>query len=707
MAQDAEALAGNLTGIDKGFDMSMAQSHFAAGCFHLAEKMARDALRENRENRDGIDAVGLLGAIAYRAGRTDDAIALMARAANAMPQIAPYHANLCEMFRATGRLEEAVQAGARAVLADPKLALAHVNLAVAYIAGADFKRGETSARRGCDLDPAMAEAFNALGNALRGQKRRDEAEDAYRHAMTLKPDYYDAVSNCGVMLRDRRNYAAAEPLLRNALRMRPASVDAHLQLALNCQNHDKSDEALKILTQAGALEPTRADAFFAIARILAERGKTEGAISACRQALKAKPDHPTVLNLLGRLLRETDDMAQAIAFCRKALEQKPDAPDILNNLGIALLESGDLDGAAEALTRAVAIEPGSVATYINLASARKFKAGDPEIAAMEQALADPKSDPRNAIGLRYATGKVMDDIGEHERAFALYAEGAAMKRKTINYNGPAMARLFDRIKHVFTPELLAEKSGLGSTTERPVFIVGMPRSGSTLIEQILASHSQVQALGEVKTLHNAVLALDEGFAASMRYPELMHLFDKSQLETVRRNFESHLPPRDEGKSVYTDKMLTNYFYVGLIYLLYPNARVIYSRRNAVDTCLSCYSKLFKEEMAYTYDLKELAQYYRKCSELMEHWMKVLPEGFILAVDYEDVVGDIETSARRITAHCNLDWEPACLDFHKNERVVKTASVAQVRRPLYQTSVARWKRYGAAIDPLVTALGDRA
>ena len=700
MAQEAQALTGNVTGVD----MSVAQDHFAAGRLHLAERMAREALKENRNN---VDAMGLLGAIAYRVGRSDDAIALMSRAAKLMPQVASFHANLCEMFRAGGRLEEAVKAGAAAVLAEPQLALVHANLAVAYIAGGDFKRGEKASRRAAELAPDMAEAFNALGNALRGQRRFDEAGDAYAHAMVLKPDYYDAVSNCGVMLRDRKNYVAAEPLLRQALRMRPASVDAHLQLALNCQNHDQSDEALKILTQAGALEPTRSDAFFAIARILAERGKTEGAISACRQALKAKPDHPTVLNLLGRLLRETDDVAQAISYCRKALAQKPDAPDILNNLGIALLESGDLDGAAEALTRAVAIEPGSVATYINLASARKFKAGDPEIAAMERALADPKSDQRNAIGLRYAIGKVMDDIGEHERAFALYAEGAAMKRKTINYNGPAMARLFDRIKRVFTPDLIAEKAGLSMSAERPVFIVGMPRSGSTLIEQILSSHSQVQALGEVKTLHNAILSLDEGFAASMRYPELMHLMDGSQMEMVRRHFESHLPVLEEGKLLHTDKMLTNYFYVGLIYLLYPNARVIYSRRNAVDTCLSGFSKLFKEEMAYTYDLAELAQYYRKCTGLMEHWKKVLPAGFILDVDYEDVVSDIETSARAIVAHCNLEWEPACLDFHKSERVVKTASVAQVRRPLYQTSVARWKRYGAAIDPLMKELGDMA
>ena len=597
---------------------------------------------------------------------------------------------------------------------DPALVSAHNNIAVVYIGGGDFVRGEIACRRALSLAPDFAEAHNNLGNALRGQGKLDEAEGAFRRAMAIDPDYFEALANCGAMLRDAGRADTAEPILRKALSLRPGSVDAYVQLAINCQMQSEprggtadikaSDEALNLLTRAVALDPTRGEAFLLIARILAGRGKTQGAITACRRALKARPDQPSVLNLLGRLLRETEDITAAIDYCRQALVQSPDAPDILNNLGIALLESGDLDGAAQALRQAIAAAPQTITTYINLASARKFKAGDPEIAVMEKALADLPLDDRNAIGLRYALGKVCDDIGEHERAFALFSEGSAMKRKRVNYNEAGILRLFDRIRHVFSPEFVAEKSGLGDAEARPVFIVGMPRSGSTLIEQILASHPAVQGLGEVKHLHNAILSLDEGFSPSMRYPELAHMMDASQLQAIASHYRRAIPVAGDGKTMTTDKMLTNYYYVGLIYLLFPNARVIYSRRNAIDTCLSCYSKLFREEMAYTYELGELTRYHKKCTQLMEHWKKVLPDGFILDVDYENVVGDIETEAKRIVAHCGLDWDAACLDFHKNERSIKTASAAQVRRPLYASSVERWRKYGAAIEPLAAMLG---
>jgi tetratricopeptide (TPR) repeat protein len=440
---------------------------------------------------------------------------------------------------------------------------------------------------------------------------------------------------------------------------------------------------------------------------LLERGKTEGAMSACRRALKNKPNHPGALNLMGRILRETEDLTGSIEHCRRALEQRPDRPDMLNNLGISLLESGDLDGAAAALMRAAEIEPQTLSTYINLAAARRFNAGDPEIAVLERAAERPSLGVEERTGLHYALGKVYDDIGDHARAFAQFEAGAALKRGTISYVEAPMMRLFDRIAHVFSPRLIAEKQGLGDAEARPVFIVGMPRSGSTLVEQILASHAEVHATGELKHLHQGIISVDRTYGSAMRYPELVHLMEKPQFEAIIRHYRAHMPAMPAGKRIATDKMLTNYYYVGLIYLLFPNARIIHCTRNAVDTCLSCFSKLFREEMSYTYDLKELAHYYRKYAGLMAHWKRVLPEGFILDVAYEDVVGDLEREARRVTAHCGLAWDAACLDFHKTERVIKTASVAQVRRPLYASSVQRWRKYGAAVEPLVAELGSLA
>ena len=204
-----------------------------------------------------------------------------------------------------------------------------------------------------------------------------------------------------------------------------------------------------------------------------------------------------------------------------------------------------------------------------------------------------------------------------------------------------------------------------------------------------------------------MLEVDRAFGSAVRYPELMHLIEQSQLQSVVNYYREHLPTLPEGKTRITDKMLTNYYYVGLIYLLFPNARIIHCKRNAVDTCISCYSKMFREDMPYTYDLKEIAHYYQKYSELMEHWKSVLPQHYILEVKYEEVVGDLENSARRIISHCDLEWDAACLEFHKTDRPVKTASVTQVRQPLYASSVERWRNYGELVDPLVKELGPLA
>jgi hypothetical protein len=208
----------------------------------------------------------------------------------------------------------------------------------------------------------------------------------------------------------------------------------------------------------------------------------------------------------------------------------------------------------------------------------------------------------------------------------------------------------------------------------------------------------------VKHLHQGIVAVEQALGSAMRYPELAHLMERPQFDAIAGHYHAHMPKLPEGKRLTTDKMLTNYYYVGLIYLLFPNARVIHCTRNAVDTCVSCFSKMFREDMTYTYDLKELARYYRKYAGLMAHWKAVLPEGFILDVAYEDIVGDIEREARRIVGHCGLEWDAACLEFHKTDRVVKTASAAQVRRPLYKHSVQRWRKYGNAIEPLVKELG---
>jgi hypothetical protein len=373
------------------------------------------------------------------------------------------------------------------------------------------------------------------------------------------------------------------------------------------------------------------------------------------------------------------------------------------------MEIGDLKGAVEVLSKAKAQQPDSLRTLINLASAKKFKDGDPDIAKLEEAHQRISTMPEDQqMSLHYALGKAFDDVKRYHEAFEQFMAGAKLKRKTLKYDEGATLRLFDRIRQVFSPKLLEEKTGLTSHRgENLIFIIGMPRSGSTLTEQIIASHPTVYGAGEIKLLHQAVQSVDQVFGGNVRYPELMHLLEQPQIDQLGQHYLAHLPKAPEGKTHFTDKMLTNYYYVGLLHMIYPESRIIHTRRHPADTCISCFSKLFREDMPYTYDLQEVARYYRRYTDLMNYWHRLLPSGRILDVHYELVVQDLEGQARRLLDYCGLGWDERVLEFHKTERPVKTASVTQVRQPIYSSSTERWRNYGPLVDPLIKELGPLA
>jgi hypothetical protein len=265
-----------------------------------------------------------------------------------------------------------------------------------------------------------------------------------------------------------------------------------------------------------------------------------------------------------------------------------------------------------------------------------------------------------------------------------------------------MLARFARIRAIFSADLMARRSGIGCASSVPVFVIGMPRSGTTLVEQILASHSKVFGAGELPDLSNAVarLRVQDGHA----FPEIVPLLSDRQLRQIGENYAASISSLAPAAERITDKMPLNFFFAGLISLALPNARIIHVRRDPVDTCFSCFSTLFTGEHRVAYELSELGRYYRAYENLMEHWRRVLPAGAMIEVQYEKVVADLEGEARRLIAHCGLEWEDACLAFDRTERAVRTASVAQVRRPIYRSSVGRWQRYQLHLRPLLDALG---
>jgi hypothetical protein len=278
-----------------------------------------------------------------------------------------------------------------------------------------------------------------------------------------------------------------------------------------------------------------------------------------------------------------------------------------------------------------------------------------------------------------------------------------MKRRQLDYKEEETFGFFDAIRAAFPPEIFQNRKFEGLDDDRPVFIVGMPRSGSTLVEQILSSHPDVYGAGEVKYLSRALSQLRDRFPSLPKYPEMAGKITPAQLDIVAKNYQAALSQGAGDARKITDKLLTNYFFLGLINLLFPKAKVINTMRDPVDTCLSGFTKLFKDDMPHSYDLGELGRYYGKYRELMEYWDEVLPEGFLTTVQYEDVVADTEKEAKRLIEFLGLPWDPKCVDFHKSDRPVKTASVAQVRKPIYKTSVKRWKKYGDGLQALVDAI----
>jgi tetratricopeptide (TPR) repeat protein len=552
----------------------------------------------------------------------------------------------------------------------------------------------------------MAEALNNLGNALRLTGDIDGALQAYQEALTQRAVYPEVYNNLGTLLQQDRKFEEAEHALRKAIQQNPKYIEAHNNLAQLLSGQKKEVEALRILGEALKFAPKNVQTLLLTAKIQLRRANLQAAEQAVRFALKEEPENAEALTVLGQVLHETDRYEEAIEVLDRALKKTPDNPEALNFYGVALKSVGRLDEAREHILKALKLNDAMYGAYANLNDLVDFSEGVGEelfnrMEAIFESVPNQEAEP--FLALHFAYAKALDDRGQHEKALEHYVTGGKMKRAVLDYKESETHGFFDSIKAAFPKEVFAKRKYEGLDDDRFVFIVGMPRSGSTLVEQILSSHPDVYGAGEVKYLSRALGQLRDRFPSLPKYPEMAEKVTPAQLDIVAKNYQEALAQGAGNAKRITDKLLTNYFFLGLINLLFPKAHVIHTQRDPVDTCLSGFTKLFKDDMPHSYDLAELGRYYGKYRELMEHWEKVLPEGFMTTVQYEDVVANTEKEAKRLIDFLGLPWDPKCVDFHKSDRPVKTASVAQVRKPIYKTSVQRWKKYGPGLQPLVDAI----
>jgi len=554
--------------------------------------------------------------------------------------------------------------------------------------------------RALQIRPDYVEACINLGNILYEQGKHDEAIANFRRAIILKPNFPMLHNNLGNALRAKGLFVEAVLSFRQALKLEPDYAPAHYNLGNVLLDEGKLEEAAASFHQAINLKPGYAEAHNNLGNILSDQGRLDDAASCFRRALALKPDFAEAHNNLGNTLTDQGLLAEAIASYQQAISLKPEFAEAHYNLGFTYRHSGMTEDAISSYRKAISLKPDYAKAYKGLSAIVKFTELTDEVHAMENLYAGELSDTER-IDLGFALGKVFEDLKDYDRAFRYILEANRLKRRSIDYSIQKDSDLFEKIKKTFSPGFFASHDDSGTEDDTPIFILGMPRSGTTLVEQILASHPQVFGAGELTVLQELVSSTCPGGEAA-QYPECLPDLDADALRRMGSDYLKGIRVYAEDAPHITDKMPHNFLHVGLIRTILPRARVIHCTRNPMDTCLSIFKNDFAGTHNYAYDMVELGRYYTLYQDLMAYWEESLP-GFMYSLRYEDMIADQRKQTEDLLAFCGLPWDDACLAFYRTRRRVSTASLAQVRQPIYKDSVELWKRYEKQLEPLRKAI----
>ena len=602
-----------------------------------------------------------------------------------------------------GRSERAEQLYRKVLRRDPNQPDALRLLGVIAYERGRYEYAAQLISRALEIRPGFAEAHQNLGDALRALGRPDEAAERYRAAIALRPDFAEAHCRLAAILVDRGAHEAALDYAARAAALMPGWADAHVTHAVALACRRRFVEAEAAYRRALALQPERAQALSDLAQVLTELARIDEAMACHRKALRLQPNNPVFHLRLSHTHFLGGDPAAAEASCRHALTLDPHAAPAWSWLGHILRSLGRFDEARTCLRRALALDPELTNAYFGLAILGEQAGGEQQLGPLRALLADPDRPVMARVDAGFALGRMLDNADRYDEAFPCFARANALYRQFLaqagqGYDGAAFRQRIDGLIASCTPELYASVAGEGNPSEVPVFVVGMPRSGTSLIEQIAATHSGVAGAGELP---------DIGYIIGQVHTHVRGRQEEDlDLDLARRLADEYVAKLQRiggGAARVIDKMPDNILALGLVALLFPQARVIFCRRDPRDTCLSCYFQQFDIPQPWAYDLADCALRALEIARLAEHWRGVLPLR-MLTVDYEALVADPEGESRRLIAFLGLEWEPACLAFHKTERPVLTASGWQVRQPLYSRSIGRWRKYERHLGPLLEILG---
>lgn len=703
-----------------------------------ATLLYRKVLAQDNENAS---ALNLLGVLYHQQGDDVRAVELISRALALRPNKPVVHANLAEAYRGLGQLERAVGSCRLALKLWPHCPEALCNLGLAYQFMGRHEEAAEQFRQALGLREDLAPVHNNLGITLRELGRLDEALEHFRRAVDLDPAFAPALTNLGQILLDRglamdalphcqeavrlqpdipvmhhnlgnalgalERYVEARAAYLEALRIDPDLAPAHAHLGLTLLREGEPGEALPWLRQAIELDPENANFHEWLGDLHAEWEEPAEAIPCFQRALALKSaDDPSLHLSLGQALVDEARMAEAEEHFRTALRLAPDSAPVHVRWGMLREVQGEMVEAEASYRTAQGLQPMAATPHAQLATLLRGELTEEDLAALEERLNDPGLDKRTRPRLLFALAHVLDARGRYDRASECLREAnaltLAMARGWRVRIAAASEQFTDELIKAFGDELFDRVADFGLDTRRPVFVFGLPRSGTTLVEQILTSHSRVHGAGELRLGPRSFESLPRIMG---RPGPPIHCVPQLDETIVRRLAEQHLgwlSMLDGGSADrIVDKMSGNYIHLGLLAILFPRATFIHCRRDLRDVAVSCWMTDFRT-IRWACHPEHIAGHFRQYLRLMGHWRSVLPVP-IHDVDYEDTVADLEGVARRLVAACGLDWEPACLEFHRVRRPVRTASVTQVRRPIYSSSVGRWKNYESALADLFARL----
>ncbi|TYC90981.1 tetratricopeptide repeat-containing sulfotransferase family protein [Novosphingobium sp. BW1] len=554
--------------------------------------------------------------------------------------------------------------------------------------------------RATRYNPVLDASWRAQAALLARTGRSAEAARARTQAERIAalPRELLAVSNHlheGRLLR-------AEEICRAYLQTHRTDIEGMRLLAEIASRLGILDDAEFLLESAVTFSPDTVQLRLDYIQVLRKRQKFAQALEQAEALHARDPESPVFASHLAIEAMQTGDYARAFALFDAVLEKLPQDPATLTSKGHALKTTGAQDEAVASYRAAIAAKPEHGDAWYALANLKTWRFSEDERARMEDLLAQPDLAFMDRVHLTFAAAKAAEDEGLHAEAFAHYAHGNELKLRQSRYDADRMHDEISAQIATCTPELFERQAGKGHSAPDPIFILGLPRAGSTLLEQILASHPMIDGTLELPDILATAHRLRGRKASAPRYPQILHELSAEQMEGLGKSYIENTRIHRQGAPLFIDKMPNNFRHIGLIHLILPNAKIIDARRDAMDCCFSGFKQLFAEGQEFTYGLTEIGRYYRDYVALMEHWDQVLP-GRVLRVQHEDVLDDLEGQVRRMLDYIGVPFDPACLDFHKTDRAVRTASSEQVRRPISRTGVGAWKPYGDWIDPLRKAL----